>query len=116
MKPNDIGTLTNVGTVRLSPDGTLVAFTVVRIDLDGNRYREQIWLAPTGAGNAPEAFSSGKDRDRYPVWSPDGRRLAYITNEPGLKETTVWIAPLGAGSPVPLATFPDAVDRAGVVS
>ncbi|MDQ1423376.1 MAG: hypothetical protein QOD72_874, partial [Acidimicrobiaceae bacterium] len=23
MKPNDIGALTNVGTVRLSPDGTL---------------------------------------------------------------------------------------------
>ena len=109
MKPNDIGSLTNVGTVRLSPDGTLVAYTVARIDLGGNRYREQVWLAPTVGGATPEPFSSGKYRDRHPVWSPDGRRLAYITNEPDVTQTTVWIAPLGAGSPVPLATFPDAV-------
>jgi dipeptidyl aminopeptidase/acylaminoacyl peptidase len=109
MKPNDIGALTNVGTVRLSPDGTLVAYTVVRIDLDGNRYREQIWLAPTDGSSPPTPFSGGQDRDRYPVWSPDGRRLAYTTTQSGIAETTVWIAPLGAGSPVPLTTFPDAV-------
>jgi dipeptidyl aminopeptidase/acylaminoacyl peptidase len=109
MKPNDIGALANVGTVRLSPDGALVAYTVARVDLDGNCYREQVWLTPTDRRRAPAPFSSGKDRDRYPTWSPDGSRLAYITNQPGQTETVVWAAPLGAGSAVPLATFPDAV-------
>jgi dipeptidyl aminopeptidase/acylaminoacyl peptidase len=109
MKPNDIAALTNVGAVRLSPDGALVAYTVLRMDLDGNRYREQVWLASIEGGGAPMPFSSGQNRDRHPAWSPDSRRVAFVTIEPGKTETTVWVAPLGAGSTVPLSTFPDAV-------
>lgn len=43
MTPNDIGSLIGVDEVRLSPDGTQVAFTVVAVDFDENEYRRSTW-------------------------------------------------------------------------
>ena len=44
MQPSDIGALVAAGSPRVSPDGTLVAFVVTRIDADANCYRSQVWL------------------------------------------------------------------------
>ncbi len=79
MTPSDIGLLTHAGEVRLSPDGTTVAFTVTAVDLDGNDYRSRVWLAPADASSTPYPFTAGDGRDVLPRWSPDGRRLAFVT-------------------------------------
>ena len=45
--PNDIGLLVSVSDPRLSPDASRVAFSVVRIDLENNRYHSRVWVAAT---------------------------------------------------------------------
>ncbi len=79
MTPEDIGALRRVQDTRVSPDGTMVAFTVTDVDLEGNRYRSRVWLASTGGELPPRPFSAGPD-DQLPEWSPDGRWLALTSN------------------------------------
>jgi Tol biopolymer transport system component len=64
-----------------SPDGKLLAFMTERDE------RANIWVLPKG-GEARPLFPSGFDQ-WYPEISPDGRWLAYATNEPGRFEIFV---------------------------
>ncbi|HTV11037.1 MAG TPA: S9 family peptidase [Acidimicrobiales bacterium] len=79
MLPEDIGALRQVEAPRVSPDGQMVAFTVMDVDLEANRYRHRIWLASTKGEFLPRPISAGPD-DELPRWSPDGRLLAFSVN------------------------------------
>ncbi|MGB9634049.1 MAG: TolB family protein, partial [Chloroflexaceae bacterium] len=64
---------------RISPDGRTVAYVHVTVERRANRYRRAIYLAPA-EGGAPRRFTAGAPRERQPRWSPDGRRLAFVSD------------------------------------
>lgn len=66
------------GTVRISPDGSAVAFTTERPDWDANRFRSDIWLYRTSDKTLVQLTRSGKDFG--PKWSPDGRWIAFLSD------------------------------------
>lgn len=79
MVPSDIGRLRQVTSPRVSPDGSTVAFAVVNVDLEANRYRSRIWMAQSDGKGQARPFSSGPD-DHSPQWSPDGRWIALTVS------------------------------------
>ena len=89
----DLFGLSVVGDVQLSPDGGSVAFTVSEIDAERDDYRTTIWLAPTGAGE-PRRYSHGPGHDTAPRWSPDGRRLAFLSDRDG-GQPQLYLLPTG---------------------
>jgi dipeptidyl aminopeptidase/acylaminoacyl peptidase len=64
--------------VRLSPDGAQLAYVLVSVDRQANTYRRAIYVV-AAAGGQPRRFTQGKKQDRQPRWSPDGRRLAFVS-------------------------------------
>src|SRR4051812_26500063 len=86
MRPEDLYALTSVGDPRLSPDGRRVAYVVNRTDRDANRYRSAIWVAPLDGSGEPSRLTSGERSDGSPRWSPDGSRLAFVSNRDGEDE------------------------------
>ena len=83
----------------LSPDGRRVAFAVVDVDQEADRLRWSIWVAPVDGSAPPRRFTEGP-ADKSPLWSPDGRWLAYMSfNDDQPDHPHVRLAPLDGGMP-----------------
>ena len=74
MTPEQLASFRSPSDPRLHPDGTRIAFTVSRMDLEEDRYERRIWLWD---GTAARPFTQGPS-DFRPRWSPDGTRLAFL--------------------------------------
>ncbi|HEU4967561.1 S9 family peptidase [Sphingomonas sp.] len=67
---------------QISPDGSQVAYVRRSNDIMTDRARSTIWLVDTRTGKqSPLAAGSGSHTS--PRWSPDGKRLAYVSSEGG---------------------------------
>lgn len=92
-----------VADVAVSPDGKHLAY-VLRVppsDLDGPvAMRSTIWVMPAGGGKARSLTAPGPSA-HSPAWSPDGKRLAFLSKAPG-STAQVYAVPVGGGEPEPL--------------
>ena len=75
----------------LSPDGKTVVFT----------FRGHLFTVPAAGGTAVP-LTVGSAHDFQPVWSPDGKSIAYASDLYG--NFDVFVIPAGGGSPVRLTT------------
>ena len=67
-----------VGDPQVSPDGTHVAFTIGDVNWDANKVITQIYVIPVDGGSMKQ-LTSGASSATSPRWSPDGKRIAYVT-------------------------------------
>src|SRR5512143_3595004 len=71
----------------LSPDGTQVAFTVQRVDLDKNNKPSQIYVVPV-QGGAPRQLTTAGNTNQRPRWSPDSKEIYFVSDRSGSSQ--VW--------------------------
>ncbi len=75
MRPTDLSRYVTPSRPALSPDGSRVLFTVSRMNLDDDLYDTSVWL--WDRANGARRFTAGPG-DSTPVWSPDGRKAAFL--------------------------------------
>jgi len=90
---DDMIKLHRVGSPQISPDGKWVTYAVATPDMDANRNASNIWVVPTDGGTPIQLTQSGHDTS--PVWSPDGKMLAFISSRSG--ESQIYILPIDGG-------------------
>jgi len=76
---DDLAAFAFVNEAVISPAGDRVAYAVRRMDLIENRYRASIFVSAVD-GNDPVAWTDGTGDDATVRWSPDGTRLAFVSD------------------------------------
>jgi len=72
-------------SVAIAPDASQVAFS----------YRGDLWVVPSAGGGAARRLTTHVAHERWPVWSPDGKRLAFASDRHG--NFDVFVMPAGGG-------------------
>jgi dipeptidyl aminopeptidase/acylaminoacyl peptidase len=80
--------LKRIADPQISPDGRTVAFQVTTVDVPGNKKPAQIWTVPLDGGTPKQITHEGESNQR-PRWSPDGKRIAYISDRGGSSQ--IWL-------------------------
>ena len=100
----------------ISPDASRVIFALARLDHDANEFKGNLWMVPT-AGGAPVPFTADEARDVKPVWSPDGRWIAFLSNRGGKRRgrkkaaMQLWVMPADGGEARQLTFFKAGVSQ-----
>ena len=100
VKPDDLYRLAWADDPRVSPDGHTVAFVAIGLDEEKNDYTASIWLVPVDGSEAPRRLTAGPKQDLAPRWSPDGTRLAFVSNRgEKIKAKQLYVIPVAGGEP-----------------
>lgn len=94
--PEDLAALKQLTSVRVSPDGSRVAYTLQQMSLDKNSYHSHIWMHTPATGEHRQ-YTFGEVSDGAPVWSADGRSFAFIGSRN--KKSAVYVMAVDGGEP-----------------
>ena len=70
----------------VSADGRYLVFGVGKNSV---RTRSDLWILPMGAGGKPSSFRATEYAEQDARFSPDGRMIAYVSNDTGREEVYV---------------------------
>lgn len=96
-----------VSDPRISPDGKSVLFTIKIVDPKdkAKKYRTQVYLA---RNRQVTPFTSGPKNDTSPRWSPDGSKVAFLSDRNEGK-TQIYLIPTDGGEAMQLTSRKDGV-------
>src|SRR5215475_4017128 len=92
----------SVSGPRISPDGRFVAYQVQETNWEENAFENEIWIAVVATGERYQ-LTNAKKSSFSPQWSPDSKRLAFISDRDGKRQLYA-IAPAG-GEAMQLTSF-----------
>jgi dipeptidyl aminopeptidase/acylaminoacyl peptidase len=72
----------------ISPDGSQIVFTRGWTDVMKDQAQANLWLVGSD-GARPRELTQGAWRDSAPAWSPDGKRIAFLSTRSGAPQIHV---------------------------
>ncbi len=103
MSVEDLISLRIASDPQISPDGTLIAYTILECDAETDTSHSAIWLVESAGGKTvvPRQLTSGLSQDIKPRWSPDGQSLAFLSDRSG--QFQLYLLALNGGEARPLS-------------
>jgi len=81
----------SLGNPDISPDGKQVIFARTWVDKMNDRYNSNLWIVDV-EGKRLRELTPGNWRDSSPVWSPDGKKVAFLSDRDGTSQIHVlWL-------------------------
>ncbi|MCT2399746.1 S9 family peptidase [Novosphingobium sp. HK4-1] len=102
---DDLFKLDGATDPEISPDGSKIAYVRSSADIMTDKIVPSIWLVDVASG-AQRPLVTGPGAHFSPVWSPDGKRLAYVSSD-GTGSPQLYVLWLDSGAKVKVTELPD---------
>jgi dipeptidyl aminopeptidase/acylaminoacyl peptidase len=97
LTPEQAVSMRRLNDVRSSPDGSRVAFTVFE-PAKGAEHHSHIWMYYP-ASKELRQFTNTEKIERHPRWSPDGKKLAFLSEKDDFQQ--IFVMPTDGGEALP---------------
>src|ERR1700679_1219948 len=85
----DLISMHRLSEPQISPDGKWIAYAVSTPDLEANKSVRNIWIV-SASGGQPRQLTRG-GTDARPRWSPDGKKLAFLSSRVENNPQVYWM-------------------------
>jgi dipeptidyl aminopeptidase/acylaminoacyl peptidase len=89
LKAEDLYELKSVTDPQFSPDGKKCVFVQTEMLEKKNDYASNLYIIDLEKGGEPKQWTFGENRNHSPRWSPDGTKLAFVSNRNGKNQIFV---------------------------
>ncbi|HZC18530.1 MAG TPA: hypothetical protein VE225_02375, partial [Rubrobacteraceae bacterium] len=96
LTPEQLADQKRPSDVRISPDGRWVVFVVRLFAKEGEHPVSDLWISPFSDGEL-RRFTSGDWLDEAPRPSPDGSRLAFLSDRAERGKKGLYVVPIDGG-------------------
>ncbi len=104
---NDLYAFQWAASPQISPDGSKIVYTLVKVAAKHDNYETALWMTPAAGGPARQLTSG--PHDSAACWSPDGKSLAFLraTEKDGKPEPPqIYLLSMEGGEARPLTEIP----------
>lgn len=91
-----------LGGIEVAPHGRRAVFVATVADLEENASNSDLWVADLANGRSFQ-LTRGPKQDNAPAWSPDGTRIAFLSDRSG--KTNIWMIRPDGGEAIPATEF-----------
>lgn len=105
MTPEDVVSLNRASDAQIAFDGRRIAYVVTSWDREADRFNSDIWMVNDARDLV--RLTSNPKRDDHPRWSPDLRRIAFLSDRPSDRNDSgaqIYIVSTQGGEPVALTS------------
>lgn len=104
----DLWAMKRLAAPALSPDGRTAVLMVQEWSVDKNKSATNLWLVPL-AGEEPRRLTTAQATDSAPAWSPDGRRIAFVSKRGDDETSALYIIAIDGGEAEEIVEMPFAL-------